>query len=207
LKNISVIIPQNSDIAFLSPIISEFSLILDQYIQDYPKDIPYSYNERATLSILAGAIWRSSNKNIVFEEYVVKKEKEKESIKYKGRRDIWFRIHDKVKDKIIEFRGEAKQKWGKFDSINIKELLEIARKELKSIDKPKPDDKVIGIVFKVPKATSKEKPDSNLLEKIHNEIASNQLLQIDESVIVLCYENVSLKNDKYPLLLMILLIK
>lgn len=203
-SNPLIILPQSVN-ALLSPIISEFYRLLDRYIHDYPNDVPYSYNERATLSFFAGAIWKSSNENMVLEEYAVWKENEVK--KFMGRRDIWFRIYDKVQNKFIEFRGEAKQKWGKFDSIDIKELLEIAREELRTIERVKPDDKKIGIVFKVPKATSKANPDPNCLEKIHSEIASKNLLQNDESVIVSWYENESLKNYKYPLLLMVLLIK
>jgi hypothetical protein len=66
------------------------------------EDAPWWYNERATLSQFAGAIWKQHG--WVLEEFATWKFGERRK-KYNGRGDIWFDYDD------ISYVGEAKQCW------------------------------------------------------------------------------------------------
>ena len=73
---------------------------------NHEKDAPWWYNERASLSLFAGAIWRSGG--WVFEEFSTKRRVAKGRSKYRsssGRCDIMFGIGKE------QFIGEAKQCW------------------------------------------------------------------------------------------------
>jgi hypothetical protein len=78
---------------FLEGTIRSMFAIMDRYLAGYNRpdeaDRPYFYNERATLSILAGGVWQSSSENLVLEEY--RDDKACPSGMYSGRYDIWFR--------------------------------------------------------------------------------------------------------------------
>lgn len=103
---------------FLEPSILEMFQIMDRYINKRTKnnrwqDLPYYRNERATLSVLAGGIWRSNEDNFVLEEASGKKKIQLEEASrekkiprptYWGRQDIWFMAEG------IQCYGEAKQK-------------------------------------------------------------------------------------------------
>ncbi len=71
------------------------------------KDVPWWYNERASLSVLAGAVWMDGG--IAFEEFVDEKResgvRRRKSQRYVGRTDIYMKIGKH------EFIGEAKQRW------------------------------------------------------------------------------------------------
>lgn len=59
------------------------------------RDVPWWYNERADLSILAGGVWKSGN--IAVEEFVSRKRKiarssGKLSRRYRGRIDFYFTV-------------------------------------------------------------------------------------------------------------------
>jgi hypothetical protein len=98
---------RDNKLGFLCPCIETMFATIDAYIdyhcQTDQLDVPYGYNERATLSILAGAIWRNHPSNLVLEEFSMEKSWSKAS--YKGRQDIWFRVSKR------ECFGEAKQQW------------------------------------------------------------------------------------------------
>src|SRR5438445_755881 len=92
-------------------------------------DAPWWYNERASLSVLAGAIWRAGG--IAFEEYSEEKmyvhRHETGHKSYLGRCDLFFEIGSK------EFIAEAK--WGYSGATNdsdvtsrIKSLMKDARR-------------------------------------------------------------------------------
>lgn len=73
---------------------------------DYKGDCPWWYNERASLSLFAGAVWRS--RGWVFEEFSTKRRVAKGRSEYRsssGRCDIMFGIGKE------QFIGEAKQCW------------------------------------------------------------------------------------------------
>jgi hypothetical protein len=99
--------PQKNRLTFLSRTMETMFSLIDAYVDFHSGegliDVPYHYNERATLSILAGALWRSDPANLVLEEYRTDKSWTEGS--YKGRQDIWFRAAGN------ECYGEAKQQW------------------------------------------------------------------------------------------------
>lgn len=90
---------------FLRPAIEQTFQIIDEFIAQYADSsriqLPYATNERATLSVLAGGIWRSHASSLVLEEYACVKGAKGAS--WNGRRDLWFRLGDHV------CHGEAKQ--------------------------------------------------------------------------------------------------
>jgi hypothetical protein len=95
-------------------------------------DVPWWYGERASLSVLAGAIWRSGG--IALEEYSVTKTRRREDGQkglIQGRNDLYFRIgrHD--------FVLEAKAAWPKLRSKeplkDITVALENAERDVESV--------------------------------------------------------------------------
>src|SRR5262249_37726814 len=82
----------SSSLVFLEPALRTMFSIMDDYLNRFNRpgepDRPYFYNERATLSVFAGGIWRSDPKNLVLEEHIAQKQGPAGT--YKGRFDIWF---------------------------------------------------------------------------------------------------------------------
>ena len=74
--------------------------LLGRQWSKYAGDLPWCYNERALLSVFAGAIWRAGGH--AFEEFSDLKHKRKRQPKGNGRVDIWFETSGG------EFRAEAK---------------------------------------------------------------------------------------------------
>ena len=75
----------------LEPVLSTW-LELNRYcVQNWEEDVPWRYNERATLSYFAGAIWRSGG--FALEEYSTQKSKSVGAeYSKKGRGDLWFEL-------------------------------------------------------------------------------------------------------------------
>jgi len=107
------------ELAFLKPTLRCFFEICDEYVNKYILntetyfDVPWFYNERPTVGLFAGAIWRANRKNLVLEEYISEKTKNNNLIK--GRRDIWFLIYDDENNNE-EHSCYAEAKW---DSIKL----------------------------------------------------------------------------------------
>lgn len=123
-----------ADQCFVPPawrrILAQLDAVCMEYVESYCRpgvaiDVPWFYNERASLSQLAGAIWRANPSNLVLEEYACEKGQEGGSQRYKGRRDLWFRAEG------VQYWGEAKQHWGSLDSFpkDLEEACRIARQE------------------------------------------------------------------------------
>jgi hypothetical protein len=112
-------------------------------------DWPWSYNERASLSIFTGAIWRSGG--IAFEEYSVEKPKRSESDRKRwGRTDLYFSIGED------ELAAEAKQLWlrrtkdGQFDVDRVNDELKKAVEQVTGYDHGLEGDDCLGMVFASP---------------------------------------------------------
>lgn len=99
-----------AEYAVWTRILRNWAKIHQVYYDQCWQDKAYSYNERASISMLAAAIWKS--KGIAIEEYVAEKNHDGE-IK-KGRVDLWFKIGD--------FSGlvEAKQMKKSVKSLTLK---------------------------------------------------------------------------------------
>jgi hypothetical protein len=121
----------------------------------YEGDAPWWYNERASLSLFAGAVWRSGG--WVFEEFSTKRRVAKGRSKYKsssGRCDIMFGIGKE------QYIGEAKQCWPVLPP-----SLRSALKEVKACLKtalvqvsqlPSDEGKRVAIVFVTPRIHASE---------------------------------------------------
>jgi len=127
-------------------------------------DVPWWYNERALLSLLAGAIWKSGG--WAFEEFVTSKRmvsKRGRHGKGAGRGDIMFEIGQET------FIAEAKQCWPilgyrNHSAINtVKKALREAR--IQSSRLPS-EGKKLGIVFAVPRLHESKQRDSEKI--LHN---------------------------------------
>lgn len=90
-------------LTFLKPAVKRMFWIMDRYMEVCKPDRPFFYNERATVSILAGGIWQSNPKNLVLEEAWA--EKTRMSGPYTGKDDVWFQVGRQ------SCYAEAKQCW------------------------------------------------------------------------------------------------
>jgi hypothetical protein len=123
-------------------------------------DAPWWYNERASLSLFAGAVWNCGG--WVFEEYTTNKgSKSKRSKKRRyGRGDIYFQIGRQ------KFIAEAKQCWpasGKRavarhtgGTETLKQTLEDARKDARDLPRER-GGRRMGLVFASPRLPLSDK--------------------------------------------------
>lgn len=92
----------------LRPILERWCKINDQISRDWKSvgDAPWWYNERASVSVFAGAVWRSGE--TAFEEF--SEQKRSKRLLKAGRFDLWFSAGAR------EYVGEAKWCWVPFTS-------------------------------------------------------------------------------------------
>jgi hypothetical protein len=145
----------NKKLSVLKPILIQWTHNINDYCKQYynklkpqEKDAPYWYNERATLSTFAGAVWKLGG--IALEEYRAKKKVKRE--KWEGRVDLWFQFKRKM------YVIEAKQHWclidkQRFNKGLVKDRIQHRLKSAISnvIEAPAEEGYPIGIVFVVPK--------------------------------------------------------
>jgi hypothetical protein len=151
-------------LASLEPVLKKWQKLIEKMAQEWlsVKDVPWWYNERASLSLFAGAVW--SCHGWVFEEFGIwRKIASKRGVKYtSGRRDIEFRVGDDW------FSAEAKQCWpilsgnaedpliavGKYLNQAVREAKQLTQKGCQSL----------GIVFAIPRVhvSQKDQIDQNL---------------------------------------------
>ncbi len=86
----------------LRPVLLAWFEVIEKYSESFGyEDCQWWYNERATMSSLAAAVWRAGG--IALEEYGTKKGKKGDS--WSGRCDMYFSL------KTQDFACEAKQVW------------------------------------------------------------------------------------------------
>ena len=129
----------------LKPILNMWVDLSGQEKWFFEEDATWWNNERATLSIFAGAVWRSGG--LVMEEFAT--EKIKRSVSETGRCDIIFRIGRKV------YLGEAKQDWPRLTDknlrINLKETNRVIKQAcFESLQTKNENSTHLGIVFITP---------------------------------------------------------
>ena len=91
-----------NELAFLKPVFENFNENINKYISSGDAiDLPYYYNERATLSILSAAFWQQNM--ISIEEYTSPKTSEMGP--FMGRTDMWVGCNGQ------SLCIEAKQRW------------------------------------------------------------------------------------------------
>lgn len=116
------------------------------------KDCPWWYNERASISTLAGAVWHAGG--IVFEEYSSRKFRGRRNVH--GRCDLYFSMEHKMGYK--EYVVEAKQCWlnagSRAKDMNgpLQDYIDRACKDAKN---NRPDlrggEALLGVTFVVPR--------------------------------------------------------
>jgi hypothetical protein len=158
----------------LKPALANWQKLMDVDFWDDRNDTPWWYNERALLSLFAGAVWKC-REGWAFEEFTTdkwkatKKGKRKKS---KGRGDLIFGIGNRG------FVAEAKQCWpilgtrsqGVTEEI-ISKTLRAACRDCSSL--PSDGYKRLGIVFVVPRIRmSKENDTPEILENFLSLISS-----------------------------------
>lgn len=116
----------------LEEMLWEWSHIQLRSIRIWEDDAPWWYGERASISVLAGAIWRSGG--IALEEYAVEKEQSEEgdrNVVRSGRNDLYFNLHQS------DFILEAKSYWPNLMSDDIytglKNNLKLASDDVKQV--------------------------------------------------------------------------
>jgi hypothetical protein len=85
----------------LQKILSAWVRLNQQYCVSIPNDTPWSYNERASLSVLAAAVWNAGGEAL--EEYSTRKGRGQ--LNRTGRCDVYCHIG------TSDFAGESKMDW------------------------------------------------------------------------------------------------
>lgn len=159
----------------LKPVLDSWQKLMDVDFWDDRNDAPWWYNERALLSLFAGAVWRC-REGWAFEEFTTdkwKSTKRGKRKKSKGRGDIMFGIGK------WGFVAEAKQCWPILGNKNqgVKEMiaktLRAACRDCASL--PSEGYKRLGIVFAVPRirmSKEKEKDTCEILDDFLSVISS-----------------------------------
>ena len=134
----------------LKPIIKKYLELnihfSNKWTKEYSEpDAPWWYNERANVSVFAGAVWK--NRGEVLEEYsITKKKNSKKNKTYTGRNDLFFEVNRNkffVEAKCEDFKPIKK----------IKKTIENTSKEAKNIILSKEDEvdgKKLAMIFSYP---------------------------------------------------------
>lgn len=166
----------NNKLAFLVGSVQTMFNIIDGYIEYHRDlksfDVPYHYNERATLSIFAGAIWRSHPDNYVLEEFCT--DKSGTDLCYRGRQDIWFRMSGQ------SCCAEAKQLWIPLYRTRktADRLFTVVRQELAAAETNLPKgsaDRPLGILFAVPYILETNISDARDHLQLHHDVLAREL--------------------------------
>jgi len=134
------------------------------------KDCPWWYNERASISTLAGAVWNAGG--IALEEYSSRKRKDRRNAL--GRCDLYFSIGNK------KYVAEAKQCWLNAGSrtqdmeVNVRKCLGEACEDSKqNRSEHQGGETLIGIAFIVPRI-----PPSDL----ENEVVGERIKAVQDAL-------------------------
>ena len=135
-----------------------FSRVLDRWAEtnircarawEGVEEVPWWYNERALLSVLAAAVWQE--RGIAFEEFRTEKRSRLKKARrglYPGRQDLYIRLRGK------EFIAEAKRCWsgatrsGPNVATSIDNRLDAACRDIQKT--PSGGRKRLGLVFAIP---------------------------------------------------------
>ncbi len=143
----------------------DFEKILNEWIECTKRyvdfwdgdDLPYWYNERANVSVLAGAAWRAGF--IALEEYQIVKESSEKECKT-GRNDLY--LSDRENDIYIE----AKVLFPEIDSLNIfaqsGAVKEKRDQAVSDASKIKDESNLVGAVFVVPYLNDKSNSENRI---------------------------------------------
>lgn len=136
----------------LHPVLHAWFEVMEKYLEGFDyTDCQWWYNERATLSSLAAAVWRAGG--IALEEYCTEKGKKGDS--WSGRCDLYFSL------KTQGFACEAKQIWcavgrqAQPSLGKIKDALSTACSDARDLGKN--EGRRLGICFAIPYLPPRDK--------------------------------------------------
>ncbi len=183
---------QNSKLKHLKPLLEKWQNLHEEYCIAEEEDSLYWYNERANISVLAGAIWKSKDW-FALEEFRVDKKSRRT---FKGRSDLWFLLNNK------HYIAEAKQLWISLTNKKIdrnqkiqkklNEAIQDAEKTKNGVMKYYKPDYTLGIVFIVPYiAENKIKEIDDRLKLLIDNIKKN----IEYDLMAYCFPNHFLQGD------------
>ena len=143
----------------LEPLLHKWIDLNNGYCKAFPGDSLYWYNERATLSSLAAAVWKGNG--YALEEYRTDKRFGKDQ--WPGRSDLWFSWGK------TDYLVEAKQIWSSLFSLSresfekISEALKVAKSAV--VENREDVGNRLGVVFVVPYIPPSKKADREDLIK------------------------------------------
>ncbi len=178
----------------IRPILESWLSVQDEYFIQ-TKEYSWLYKERASISILAAAVWKSGN--VALEEYSTIKGATDGTIK-KGRCDIYFTAGKEG------FAGEAKHVWisaGKSIHISLKKKLNdsllLAKKS--SIQLKSDEGRRLAICFAVPYFPKKDKNDlKNLINNFIEELSQTNAQAFAYYFVVDNFGDCFFDNYYYP---------
>ncbi len=165
-----------SDLDILQPMLLEW-IRLNQDERWWSNDGfgPWCYNERTSMGLLAGALWRCEE--LTLEEFGFDKifREQRRLIRYSGRGDLWFSVGD------TSFYAEAKQRRPrlggvKSSSMAMNEYLGRACQDAKRL-RAGPENIRLGLLFYVPWIqSSKEDQVEQLLDRLLDQAHQTQCI-------------------------------
>ena len=138
-------------------ILKEWQVVLGSYVSQRNiglgepyQDLPYWYNEWASASFLAGAVWRLQG-SVLSEGSFVSKPGHAQGAQYPKRCDLWFRIEGSTP---FTCSLEAKQIWpgiATHEAVSkVKEALSIATDQLRRLGQDDCGDYGVAVCFVAP---------------------------------------------------------
>jgi hypothetical protein len=181
----------NKDIQWLEPVLAQWLKIHRDYIEDVDcEDNLYWYNERANVSVFAGAVWKCGG--IALEEYSAIKSDENENSK-KGRIDLYLSSHNNsavCEAKITWIYLCDPNRQQKNFSNTISDAIKSASTDVSNTLKP--NDNSLGIALNFIVAYSKDDIDaSNSLSDLQKAIKDSECdfyawLELEKDHEILC---------------------
>jgi hypothetical protein len=186
---------RNKELIYFDRLLHEWINIIDEYCaNENGDDAPYWYNEQASVSLLAGAVWKL--KGFAFQEYRDIKGRGKH--KWQGRVDLFFRL--KSVNYIVEakplFLDLTKKSTVSGIKQKIEEKLRTARAE--AVESNIYGDKSLGIIFVVPRVLKKNFAISESLLERFNEGLQKADFCFAAWNFPECVRELSFENKLYP---------
>jgi len=136
------------------PLLNNWITANVRFVRYWQGDLPWWYNERASISVLAGAAWMTGG--LAFEEYTApKRTGKKRHPTYSGRVDLYLKVKEE------QFIAEAKYYWSGATSVsaatsdNLREKLKEACDGIRIC--PRLRQRKLGILFATPYIAKSQK--------------------------------------------------
>jgi hypothetical protein len=138
----------------LNPLLNKWIKTNIELVQYWQDDLPWWYNERASISVLAGAAWKTGG--LAFEEYTAdKRTGKKRHPKYSGRIDLYLKVKEE------QFIAEAKYYWSGATFVSATTSEKLREKLKEACDGiricPRAGQRKLGILFATPYIATSQK--------------------------------------------------